>query len=277
MTVALHCRAVVPSQVRFRLRRARDWVKAAAEDAWLFVTGRSDPELPPLRLRFVGAGDFRSVGAEMVNVLTSFGGLKAGDRVLDTGCGIGRIALPLTRYLDAGATYDGFDIVGRGIRWCRRHITSRHPNFRFHLVDVRNPEYNRRGVPASQFRFPFADASFDFVFATSLYTHLDEAEMLQYVRESRRVLMPGGTFLATFFLVDEVALASMSLRSAYHFPIVDGVIRRMPGVSAAAGVAFEESFVVRTLEGAGFASVRIARGKWSRPEGLTFQDVVVAR
>jgi SAM-dependent methyltransferase len=268
---------VKTSQLRFRFRRARDWIKAAAEDALLLVSGRRDPELPPKRLRFVGAGDFRSVGEELTNVLTQLGGLKKRDRVLDTGCGIGRIALPLARYLDANATYDGFDIVRRGIRWCRRHITPRHPNFRFHLVDVRNPEYNRRGVPAAQFRFPFADASFDFVFATSLYTHLEVDELIQYIRESRRVLAPGGTFLATFFLVDDVALVSMSERSSYHFPIVEGVMRRMPGVSAAAGVAFDEAFVVRTLGDAGFETIHIAHGNWSRRDGLTFQDVVVAR
>jgi SAM-dependent methyltransferase len=252
-------------------------VKAAAEDALLFVTGRGDPELPPMRLRFVGAGDFRSVGEEMAAVLTQFGGLMRGDRVLDVGCGIGRIALPLTCYLDAGATYDGFDVVGRGIRWCRHHITPRHPNFQFHLVDVRNPEYNPRGVPASQFRFPFADASFDFVFASSLYTHLDDAEMQQYIRESRRVLTPGGTFLATFFLLDDVARANMAARAEYNFPIADGVMRRMDGASSAAGVAFDEPFVVLTLAGAGFETVRVIHGNWSRQNCPTFQDVVVAR
>ena len=42
-------------------------------------------------------------------------GLKPEHRVLDIGCGVGRVALPLTRYLTSG-TYDGFDIVKRWIR-----------------------------------------------------------------------------------------------------------------------------------------------------------------
>ena len=41
------------------------------------LTGPRDPDLPPNRLRFVGAGDFRAVGDEMVNLLTTVGGLRA--------------------------------------------------------------------------------------------------------------------------------------------------------------------------------------------------------
>lgn len=265
-------------RIRHRLRRTREWLRAAAADARQTVTRTRDRELPPMRLRFVGAGDFRAVGEELVQLLIDVGGLKPSDRVLDVGSGIGRVAIPLTRHLDAsaGATYDGFDIVRRGVDWCRRELTPRHPHFRFHLAAVRNPEYNPRGVPAAEYRFPFDDASFDLAFATSLYTHLELDELRRYVAETHRVLAPGGTFFATFFLLNELSLANMG--TTYDFPLGDARVRRMKGASAAAGVAFDETLVLETLRDAGFVDIRVHHGQWSgRRDGLTFQDLVTAR
>ena len=264
-------------QIRHRIRRARQWLRAAAEDAWQAISGTRDPELPPMRLRFVGAGDFRDVGDELVRLLIAKGGLQSTDRVLDVGSGIGRVAIPLTKVLDRHrGTYDGFDIVRHGVEWCRRELTPRHPHFRFHLAAVRNPEYNPRGVPAAEYRFPFDDASFDLAFATSLYTHLELDEMRRYVVETHRVLAPGGTFFATFFLLNELSLANMG--TTYDFPIGDAQVRRMKGASLAAGVAFDEQLVLDTLRDAGFVDVAIHHGKWSgRVDGLTFQDLVTAR
>ena len=152
-----------------------------------------------MRLRFVGAGDFRAVGEEMVKLLTSVGGLQADDRVLYIGCGAGRVALPLTRLLTS--TYEGFDVVKAAIRWCQRHITAHHPRFRFRHANLYNSFYNRRGVDAAHFRFPYDDASFDFAFATSVFTHLDVDSTRNYLDEAHRVLRPGGRLLATFFVL----------------------------------------------------------------------------
>ena len=40
---------------------------------------------------------------------------QPGERVLDIGCGIGRMARPLTPYLTPPGAYDGFDINADGI------------------------------------------------------------------------------------------------------------------------------------------------------------------
>src|SRR4051795_4523773 len=188
--------------LRRRAGRTADWLAAAHIDLRLWLTGKADSELPPLRLRFVGAGDFRSVGEELKDLLVRFG-LTPADRVLDVGSGVGRVAIPLTGYLHSSGSYDGFDVVGRAVNWCRRHITKCHPNFRFHHVKVRNSEYRGSGAAAAEFRFPFNDASFDFAFATSLFTHLMLVETRRYLQQAARVLAPGGRLLATFFLLNE--------------------------------------------------------------------------
>ena len=266
-------------RLRRRARGALEYLAAAHIDFRLWLTGKSDPELPPLRMRFVGMGDFRAIGEEMRGLLARVGGLRRTDRVLDIGCGIGRVAIPLTRSLDPSATYDGFDIVKKGIDWCRRHITPRHPNFRFHLVDVRSSEYRERGADASHFRFPFDDASFDFAFATSLFTHLTFAETRQYLREARRVLAPGGRLFATFFLLDDFAKSRLpSLDPRFHFAHADGAVRYANRDVPAAGVAIEQGAALELIREAGFAAHEIHYGQWcGRAGGLTFQDVVVAR
>src|SRR5437868_743353 len=122
------------------------YLRGAAIDLQRFVTGRRERGLPPMRMRFVGMGDFVRVGEELVGLLTNVGGLAPDDRVLDIGCGVGRVAIPLTRFLSEQATYDGFDVVRAAVRWCARNIT--HPRFRFKHADLYNSFYNRRGVRA---------------------------------------------------------------------------------------------------------------------------------
>jgi SAM-dependent methyltransferase len=272
-------KSMLESYMRKRLRRRAldvwNYLFAAHLDFRLWLTGKTDRELPPLRLRFVGMGDFRAIGEEMVGLLVRYGGLGKSDRVLDIGSGIGRVAIPLTRYLES--TYDGFDIVRSGVRWCQRHITPRHPNFRFHLIDVRSTEYGGRGGDASRFRFPFGDASFDFVIATSLFTHLLFDETRQYLREAHRVLAPGGRLFATFFLLDDFAKPKLPSREPrFRFPYADGALRYHDASNPAAGVAIEQSAAFDLIRDAGFAAHEIHYGTWcERPGGVSFQDVVV--
>jgi SAM-dependent methyltransferase len=262
-------------------RRALDlwnYLFAAHIDFRLWLTGKADPELPPLRmLQFVGMGDFRAIGEELLNLLVHHGGLRRTDRVLDIGSGIGRVAIPLTRYLQSSAAYDGFDIVKSGIDWCRRNITPRHPHFRFHLVDVRSSEYRDRGADASRFRFPFGDGAFDFAFATSLFTHLVFAETRQYLREAHRVLAPGGRLFATFFLLDDFAKNELPSREPrFRFAHADGAQRLSDPQNPAEGVAIEQGALLDLIREAGFAAHEIHYGQWcGRPGGVTFQDVVV--
>jgi SAM-dependent methyltransferase len=261
-----------------RLRRTIAYLKAAYIDLRLFLVRKADPRLPPLRLQIAGFGDFQNVGEHLLQLLINVGGLQPDDRVLDIGSGVGRVALPLTHYLRPDATYDGFDVMGRAVRWCRQHITPEHPNFRFHHVALRNSEYRRRGLPASQFRFPFLDASFDFVFATSVFTHLVADETRQYLAESARVLAPGGVLLATFFLLNDFSMQNLPTRGDFAFPFVSGSMRLLDRDNPGVGVAFEEKAVVELIRSAGLTLERIEYGGWSgRPNAATFQDVTVCR
>lgn len=248
----------------------RRYLLAAYIDLRLAVTGKAERDLPPLRLRDVGAGDFREIGDLLVQMLVQHG-LRPTDRVLDIGSGVGRVAIPLTRYL-TGGTYEGFDVVQRWVRWCRRHITPASPQFRFKHCAVFNSHYNRRGTSAETFRFPYPDSSFDFAFATSVFTHLHRDGAQNYLREIGRVLRPGGRFAGTFFIVTTDAPANTAL----DFAVDRGEYRLLDANDPDAAVAFREDWLREQLSGSEWRNHVIVPGSWRAAGGAMFQDVVVA-
>ena len=124
---------------------------------------------------------------------------NASSRVLDIGCGQGRLAIGLLRVL-GDVTYTGVDIHRDSIEWCRRHIEARHPACRFFHLDVYNERYNRGGVPLDDaFRFDLRDASTDIIYLYSVFSHTTEQDMTRYLHEFRRILTAdGGVFFTTF-------------------------------------------------------------------------------
>ncbi len=240
---------------------------------------RGGAPVPPRHLSFVGGGDFERTGREFLGYFTELGGLRPGDRVLDIGCGIGRMALPLTGYLDGGS-YAGFDVGREMVRWCTRNITPRWPDFEFAWAPIYNGKYNPFGnVSGAEFRFPYEDSSFDFAFATSLFTHLPREEVRHYLAETARVLRPGGSCLLTFFLLtpeSEAAVAAGRASFDFRHPIEGGMTTdpRQPEEA----VAFPAADVRALLAEVGLR-VRepLHPGLWANAEaGLTLQDVVVA-
>ena len=181
----------------------------AVLDAGDAVVGRKGPMMPSRRLMNVGSNsmfrnDFTAIGDKLLGNLVDLGGLRAEDRVLDVGCGVGRLAIAMTRYLTTGS-YDGFDIVKESIDHCAFAITPRHPNFRFKHADIYNSNYNRQGtIQPRDFRFPYSDGAFTFVLLTSVFTHMQRTEVEQYLAEISRVLAPGGRVFATYFLLNPV-------------------------------------------------------------------------
>ena len=249
---------------------------ADAFDAWRYPTRL----LPPRSLRFVGDGDFETIGAEFLQHFVSLGGLEPQHHVLDVGSGVGRMAVPLTAFLLPAASYDGFDIVGAGVSWCRRRITPRFPHFRFHHADVFNSRYNPGGrQQARTFRFPYDDRSFDFAFATSLFTHLLPDDADRYIAEMARVLRPGGRCLCTFFLVnDEVARRSAEGRALLDFRHRRGEAWVVDDDVPENAAAYGETWVRgRYAEHGLIVRDPIHAGSWSgHPAPVTVQDSVVA-
>ncbi len=230
----------------------------------------------------MGDGDFDAIGREFLRYFVEFGGLQPFHRVLDVGCGIGRMARPLTEYLDAHGSYDGFDIVEAGVEWCQRNITPHCRNFRFRKVDLYNPSYNASGrLQASDYIFPYRSRSFDFVFLTSVFTHMLPAAVENYVREINRALKIGGSCFATFFLQNaETRQLGEAGRGAFIFRYRrDGYWIADPAGPDENAVAYDEDYVLDLYRRCGLAiDGHIHWGNWcGRAEYVSAQDIVVAR
>jgi SAM-dependent methyltransferase len=248
---------------------------ADAADAAL---GRRPELTPPRRLqRLVGDSDFHQTGEEFDRVLSELGVLSHTDRVLDIGCGAGRIARILARHLEPPASYDGFDVMPEAVAWCQRHYRGAGVPFRFQHADIHNAMYNPTGTGrATEYRFPVADSSCDLVLAISVFTHLltDTAE--HYIAEAARVLAPGGRLFSTWFLLARDR--DMAGPSAFSFARTAGPAAIADQDLPEAAVAYESEWVIERLRAAGLeVRERVLWGTWAGARGTSFQDIVVAR
>lgn len=262
----------------------------ARQRARLF--GELAPMVPPVHMMFDGPAvleTFRTNGDEFMKIYRDVCGLRPNERMLDVGFGIGRKTIPLTRYFDDRAIYEGIDITRTGVDWCSQQITSRHPNFRFQQIDVYNKHYNPGGrYAASEYRFPFPDESFDFAMLGSVFTHMLPDGVRNYLSEIRRVLAPAGRCMISYFLLndetrrlDAEGVKGFADRAKgierLDFRFGEGVYRTVDQTVPELAVAFEEEWVRKLYEEIGLTIKRIDYGSWcGRQEYLSYQDLAFA-
>ncbi len=116
-------------------------------------------------------------------------GLRAGDRVLDAGCGTGRALTPLRAAVGPSGVVVGADLTPAMLTAAVR--AGRDRAGRLMLTDVT--------------ALPLRSGSLDAVFAAGLVAHLPRPE--ENLRELARVVRPGGT-LALFHPIGRAALAA---------------------------------------------------------------------
>jgi SAM-dependent methyltransferase len=138
-------------------------LSTTSEDAAHFVGYLSDEE------------EIRQNGTYTAQFLRGVLQIQPTDRVLEIGCGIARIGRELAPYC---GEWHGADISGNMIKYAAER-TAGMSNVHLHEL------------PASDLSI-FADDSFDSVYSSIVFMHLDKVEMFNYIRDAFRVLMPGG-------------------------------------------------------------------------------------
>ncbi len=166
---------------------------------------------PPYSLRaFVGgAQGFDQVGHWFLKELARLQLFRRQTRILDIGCGCGRLAYALAtnaELTELSVSYAGMDIDEANVDWCREHITPINSRFQFQHADIHNPSYNPQGnVAPESYLFPDPASSFELILLTSVCTHLLKDGLRNYLAEVSRLLAPGGVAYASFFLYHPLA------------------------------------------------------------------------
>ncbi len=248
----------------FQRRRQLDRLFLDLPDAAIrALTGRR--HLPPYSLRAYvgGAQGFDEVAHWFLVEFRRLRLFMRDMRVLDIGCGCGRIAYGMATdpdLRDFVTAYTGMDIDRTSVEWCQRHITPLRTGFTFYRADRRNASYNPQAAgDAEAYRFPHADSSFELILLTSVLTHILEEELRHYLREVARMLAPGGVAYATFFLYGSAEeLADGIPRHGVRFqpPQSHHAVNRHDHPANA--VAYEEEFVREVAREAGLAVIEPA-------------------
>lgn len=276
----------------YALNHAREKATRSEHETLIQGVKRSLPQelfgsytslIPPLGLMHdgpIGYQEFKENGEEFFRYYTGLCGLKPHEKMLDIGSGIGRKTFLLTDYLREPGCYEGLDVVKTGIDWCTERITRRNPSFRFQLIDVCNQHYNPAGrYKASEYEFPFADESFDFVVLASVFTHMLPDDVGNYLSETVRVLRRGGRCFISFFLLNEVSKGLLRAGKS-SVGLAPGLapywVADASDPEAATG--YEEDFILSLYAKHNLKITHpIQYGSWSGRENfLSYQDLILA-
>jgi SAM-dependent methyltransferase len=256
--------------------------RATASLSTLFSMASNGPgPMPPTELRVRVAGDadadfFRADGqrnfAEFASAIERHGGFARARRLLDWGCGCGRVT---AHFLADGRIQEvyGSDVDGEAVAWCAGAL----PRGHFRQTGLFPP-------------LPFPAAHFDVVIAFSVFTHLNRGLQEKWLSEMRRILSPGGLLLATVH-GEFAALFTFPDRVPADFR--RRVFARL-GARAIIPAGIEDSIEDRALDGIApkgyyrgvFQSKRYTVQEWSRYLPVleyreagagNFQDLVVLR
>jgi SAM-dependent methyltransferase len=110
-------------------------------------------------------------------------GLQPHHRLLDLGCGAGRLARKIVPHLEVG-NYHGVDISAEALSAAR------------HLADEEGWAHYRPGFWWRS--VPRLVRPFDFIWAHSVFTHLPPTLIAEVMSEAARMLKPEGRFYWTF-------------------------------------------------------------------------------
>jgi len=103
-----------------------------------------------------------------------------GIKILDWGCGPGRVIRHLSKFTGQGTEFFGTDYNAHSIAWCVENL----PGIQF----------NQNPIEAS---LSYENHFFDVIYGISVFTHLSEKMHFAWFSELQRVLKPGGILFFT--------------------------------------------------------------------------------
>jgi ubiquinone/menaquinone biosynthesis C-methylase UbiE len=145
----------------------------------------------------------QSSGMTTARELIELASIGSRDDVLEIGPGVGRVAWALAPQC---RHWTGADISPNMLGYAADRLKAR--------SNVRLVQLPNVGLE------PFSDKSFNIVYTTDMFEHLDEIDRWQYVREAFRVLEPGGRFyMDNIDLESDVGWARFAVNARLFAPL----------------------------------------------------------
>lgn len=178
--------------------------------------------IPPASIRLGGhnfSGDMDFLGSarsEAERLKLEFDA-DPSTRILEIGCGVGRLPIGLLAAGFESSNYTGVDVDLGSVLWCQRNVDLSGAEF-LHL-DLANARYNPAGKEIDgHFTLPFKERSFDVIYLYSVFSHMEAEDVQAYLAEFGRLLDPEGGVFLTAFLEDGVESVSINPEGYGAFP-----------------------------------------------------------
>lgn len=123
--------------------------------------------------------------------------LSGSARVLDFGCGQGRLLNGLVHDRIRIAEYVGIDVDAEAISWCVRNLDYDVFDISFVWYNQANRRYHATGTEYA--KVPVPENRFDLAFSNSVFSHLDAADAAKFAAQLRPLLRPDGRLYLTAF------------------------------------------------------------------------------
>lgn len=239
---------------------------------------------------WVGGSDPEAVGDACYGILKRYIALNGNSRLLDFGCGIGRVLLSILKHEPAIGSIRGLDIMPQVIQFCDENITARFPRATFDLIQGSNDHYDDfikaagRASPKSREQMLATHASsFTGAYAFSVFTHLEIADFRSLLELLAALLAPGGELLITAFLLTPYSRRAIEKRECL-FPFgetayeQDGKVFIGNPADRLGFIAFDLSLVEQMVFEAGLVITQVEHGSWTGAGfSASLQDVIVCR
>lgn len=218
------------ASLRGRARRLRPgWTRNNYKGVWNDIAASPDGAADAVA-GYADEQRHRQAAEATLAMLQRLVGVRDDDTVLEIGAGVGRVGdvlAPLCR------EWVGADVSEKMVAHMRRRL-AHHANARAVAISG----YDLDGIPSN---------SFDLVYCTVVFMHLEEWDRFGYVKEGLRVLKPGGRML-----VDNVNLMSDEGWAFFEQHASIPPLRRPPYISKTS----TPQEIGAYFERAGFAAIR---------------------
>jgi len=201
-------------------RTIRWWARFYDAASWLMSLGRA-PEIRRMTLEMAA--------------------LRPGESVLDVGCGTGSLALAAKELAGSEGSVRGIDASPEMIEQARGKAAKRGAPVDFRVAPIEE--------------LPFAEGEFDCVLSSFMLHHLPDEVKRAGLAEVRRVLKPGGRFLAVDFGSTSRSVTGHLLSILGHSHAHGASLEALAPVLAEAGFTEVETGVTQ------YRSVAYLRGK----------------